>query len=111
DLGDGIDRADVNPHLQGRGADGGDRRAVVLESRLDVFADLFGEVAVVGYELDRYVSILTPSHQDVGVGLYRAAGVREDEVVAAPERSEQVVGDRRLIPRIGLVGIIVEVFG
>jgi hypothetical protein len=98
DLPDAGDAADVDPQLERRGADRGGRLGTVAESLLDILAERFREAAVVGEELDRDPVRFAAAAQEVGEFLDAAARVGEDQVVAAPQDAEKVLGDFEPIP-------------
>src|SRR5262249_26231863 len=74
DLGDRIQRADVDAQLQGGGADRGHGGGRVLEPLLDVLADLLGQAAVVGEEPGPYPGPRGALGEHVGVNLDGRAG-------------------------------------
>ena len=112
DLRDALDGADVDPQLQGGGADGGGRPRAVFDRGLGVFPQLAGEAAVVRPELGRDAQRVALPAQQVGVELHVAPPVGEDQMMAAaqpfeemPADIDRIAGDE-VLQRHGLAGLL-----
>src|SRR5690606_18723233 len=102
-LGDRSHRTDVDAELQRRGGHRGRRQIAVLEAGLKLLSKALGQAAVVGKELVRHTAALAPTPQAVCHGLYPPAGTRKEEVVAAAQTVEDVVGDQVQCPLFAAV--------
>ena len=100
--------ADVDAHLERRRADSCRRAALVLQSRLCVLSQIASKAPVVGNELHRHTEFLTLSPQEISETFDGAPGVREDKVVRAPKRFEQVIPDRVVDVMVGIRFIFVR---
>ena len=93
DLRDAAHVADVDPQFESRGADGRRGLAGVLQSPFDEIAVFPRKVGVVRMELQRQALALAQLPEPVRVDLDRIAPAREDEVVAAAQMPEDMLGD------------------
>ncbi|KLB48415.1 hypothetical protein XEUV354_23980, partial [Xanthomonas euvesicatoria] len=88
-LGNALDRSDIDAEFQCVGADGSRWLILLFERSLSVVANFFGKTAMVRPELARHASLFAKLIEQVGIALDLPAAVGKDQIVAAAKGFEQ----------------------
>ena len=103
DLSHGGDGADVDAEFQGRGADRRRWQQIFAQAQFDHFPVIAREIGVVGQELVGHTPPLGLQPQHIGKLFDGATAVGKNEILAAAQSGEEMVGDR---PRHGAIGSV-----
>jgi hypothetical protein len=85
-----LNRTDIDPQFQGRGADRSGWSLSQFECRFRLFANLFGQIAVMGPELVGDSFISTKARQVIRIELNLSATVRKHQIAASPKHLKQI---------------------